>query len=312
MMDLLRSIAGFLYNADLLSTYGARLIDGLRITAIVVGVSFVVGFALAYPICLARMSRNPAIAGPALAYTTFFRGTPLLCQLYLVYYGAGELRPFLQSIGLWVFLREAFFCCLLAFTLNTAAYQAEIFRGALSAIAGGQREAAAALGLSGYRINRHVIWPQALLIALRPLGNELVSLIKASALSAIVTLLDLMGQTRFIFARTFDFTVYLYAALIYLAMTEVIRRIWGVMERRLSRHLARVPRIVGKAAAANLAMLEPVGPWRLGSLDTDPACSGFLGTQPEKSPVSPTDRGRAGNPLPDPRIGGGERLGSSH
>lgn len=258
MPDFIRSIVAFVYDADLMSTYGGRLLDGLRITVIVVGVSFVIGFALGYPICVARRSRNPIVAGLALAYTTFFRGTPLLCQLYLIYYGAGEMRPFLQSVGLWVFLKEAFFCCLLAFTLNTAAYQAEIFRGALSAISTGQREAAAALGLSAYRINRHVIWPQALLIALRPLGNELVSLIKASALSAIVTLLDLMGQTRFVFARTFNFTVYLYAAVIYLVMTEVIRRGWGIMERRLSRHLVRIPRIDGRAAAEP-ATLVPVG-----------------------------------------------------
>lgn len=259
MTDVVRTLVGFVYNADLLATYGARLIDGMRITGIVVGVSFVTGFLLAYPLCLARRSRNPLVAGLALGYTTFFRGTPLLCQLYLVYYGAGELRPFLQSIGLWVFLREAFFCCLLTFTLNTAAYQAEIFRGALNAISNGQREAAAALGLSRYRIDRHIIWPQALLIALRPLGNELVSLIKASALSAIVTLLDLMGQTRLIFARTFDFTVYLYAALIYLAATETIRRVWGVLERRLSHHLVRVPRIDDKAAAAEGPTLVRVG-----------------------------------------------------
>ena len=259
MPEALRNIIGFVYNADMLATYGGRLLDGLRITAIVVGVSFVIGFVLAYPLCLARMSRNPIVAGLAVGYTTFFRGTPLLCQLYLVYYGAGELRPLLQSLGLWVFFREAFFCCLLAFTLNTAAYQAEIFRGALNAVTKGQREAAAALGLSGYRINRHVIWPQTLLIALRPLGNELISLVKASALSAIVTLLDLMGQTRFVFARTFDFTVYLYAALMYLAVTEVIRRVWSIMERRLSRHLIRLPRIDGKAAAAGAPTLLPVG-----------------------------------------------------
>ena len=76
-----------------------------------------------------------------------------------------------------------------------------------------------------------------MLVALRPFGNELVGIIKASALAAIVTLLDLMGETRFIFARTFDFSVYLYAALIYLAITEGIRRLWVVLERALSRHL---------------------------------------------------------------------------
>ena len=231
----------FIWNKELLAEYGWRLIDGLRVTLTVVGISVSLGFLLAYPVCAARMSRNRILSGGALAYITFFRGTPLLCQLYLVYYGAGEFRPFLQTLGLWSFFREAYSCCLFAFTLNTAAYQAEIFRGALSAVPPGQREAAAALGLSPYRAARHVVWPQAFLVALRPLGNELIALIKASALAAIVTLLDLMGQTRFVFARTFDFSIYLYAALIYLAMTETIRRIWLVIERAFSRHLAAAP-----------------------------------------------------------------------
>jgi polar amino acid transport system permease protein len=101
----------------------------------------------------------------------------------------------------------------------------------------GQIEAAQALGLSKFAIARRVVWPQALLVAIRPLGNELIGIIKASALSAIVTLLDLMGQTRFVFARTFDFTIYLYCALIYLALTETIRRVLLAVERRNSRHL---------------------------------------------------------------------------
>jgi polar amino acid transport system permease protein len=234
----MQGLLGFLYNADLLSTYGWRLLDGLRITLIVVGLSASLGFLLAYPVCAARMSRNRIVSAAALAYITFFRGTPLLCQLYLVYYGAGEIRPALQSVGLWVIFREAFPCCIFAFTLNTAAYQAEIFRGALASVPKGQIEAATALGLSRSRVARHVVWPQAFLVALRPLGNELISLIKASALAAIVTLLDLMGETRFVFARTFDFSIYLYAAIIYLALTEVIRRIWLVIERAFSRHLA--------------------------------------------------------------------------
>jgi polar amino acid transport system permease protein len=118
-------------------------------------------------------------------------------------------------------------------------------RGAIASVSKGQREAAAALGLSPYRTARHVIWPQALLVALRPFGNELIGMIKASALAAIVTLLDLMGQTRFIFARTFDFSVYLYCAVIYLLMTEGIRRVWAVLERRLSRHklVSRAPQV---------------------------------------------------------------------
>ena len=233
----MNDFAGFIVNMPLLQEHGWRLLAGLQITVETVGIAVVLGFLLAIPLCRARMSRNPLLAWPALAYVAVFRGTPLLCQLYLVYYGAGEIRPALQSVGLWSVFRDAFFCCVFAFALNTAAYQAEIFRGALQSVPKGQLEAARALGLSPYRTMRSVILPQAFLVALRPLGNELVSMIKASALAAIVTLLDLMGQTRLVFARTFDFSIYLYAALIYLAMTETIRRVWGRVERRATAHL---------------------------------------------------------------------------
>jgi polar amino acid transport system permease protein len=237
MLQTLQDLAAFVFNFDLLRQYGWRLIEGLRITALVVSISVTIGFVLGYFVCRARMSKSRVLSGAAMLYSTFFRGTPLLCQLYLVYYGAGELRPLLSDLGLWWFFREAYYCCIFIFSVNTSAYQAEILRGALAAVPKGQIEAAASLGLSPYRIDRHVVWPQAFLMALRPLGNELVSMIKASALAAIVTLLDLFGETRFIFARTFDFSVYLYAALIYLAIVEIIRRLWAVMERGLSRHV---------------------------------------------------------------------------
>jgi polar amino acid transport system permease protein len=237
MLDALKDYLSFLFNFNLLSLYGWRLIGGLRITLEVVTISCSLGFVLAYPLSLARVSKNIVLSNAALAYVTLFRGTPLLCQLYLVYYGAGEIRPFLTSVGLWVVFREAFFCCLFTFALNTAAYQAEIIRGALGSISKYQIEAAAALGLSKFRISRHIVWPQAFLVALRPLGSEIISIIKASALVALVTLLDLMGQTRFIFAQTFDFSIYLYAAIVYLMTTEVIRRIVDTIARRYSRHL---------------------------------------------------------------------------
>lgn len=237
MMQALQNWFPLLFNFDLLDVYGYRFVSGFIITLKVVGSSCALGFFLAYPICRARMSRYMLLSKFALCYVTFFRGTPLLAQLYLVYYGAGEIRPELDSLGLWFFFKEAYFCCIFAFTLNTAAYQSEIFRGALSSVPKGQIEAAAALGLSKYAIARHVVWPQALLVAIRPLGNELITVIKASALAAIVTLLDLMGQTRFVFARTFDFSAYLYCAIIYLMMTETIRRVLGAIERKASRHL---------------------------------------------------------------------------
>jgi polar amino acid transport system permease protein len=240
-------------SLDILQTYGGRLLDGLIITVKVVTVSCSLGFLLSYPIARARMSRNILIAWPILAYVTFFRGTPLLCQLYLVYYGAGEFRSFFTDLNLWWFFREAFYCCIFAFTLNTAAYQGEIIRGAIQSVPKGQLEAARALGLSPYRVARHIVGTQAMLVALRPLGNELISIIKASALAAIVTLLDLMGQTRFIFAKTFDFSIYIYAAIVYLALTELVGRVWNWLERLLSRHM--VP--AGQVAQA---IIEPGRP----------------------------------------------------
>jgi polar amino acid transport system permease protein len=250
MWQTLQSMIGAVFDYDLLANYGYRLLLGLWMTVQVVLISCSIGFVLAYPICLARRSKNFIVSNIALCYITFFRGTPLLCQLYLLYYGAGEFRPFLQSINMWWFFREAFYCCIVAFTMNTSAYQAEIMRGALASVPKGQIEAATALGLSRYRVARHVIWPQAVLVALRPLSNELIGIIKASALAAIVTLLDLMGQTRYIFARTFDFSVYLYCAIIYLMLTEGIRRIVVRIERGLSRHKLVEVREVAAAPAA--------------------------------------------------------------
>ena len=251
----MEAFLAFVFNFALLDEWGMRLLRGLGVTAEIVLVSCSLGFVLAYPICRMRMSRNVLLSLPARGHVAFFRGTPLLCQLYLVYYGAGELRPLLTSAGLWWFFRDAFYCCIFTFTLNTAAYQAEILRGALLAVPKGQAEAARALGLSPLRVAWHVVWPQAILVTLRPLGNELIGIIKASALAAIVTLLDLMGQTRFVFARTFDFSIYLYAALIYLAITETISRLWNWMERGLSRHLLASRPV--SVPGANRTVAEP-------------------------------------------------------
>ncbi len=250
--DVLR----FVINTELLAQYGWRLLTGLQMTAAVVGLSFCLGFVLAWPVALARMSRRFAVSRLAASYIAVFRGTPLLCQLYLIYYGGGEFRPFFTEVGVWWFFRDAYYCCILSFTLNTAAYQAEILRGAIQSVPKGQVEAARALGLSWLAIMRHVVMPQALLVAIRPLGNELISVIKASALAAIVTLLDLMGQTRFVFARTFDFSIYLYCALIYLALTEMTRRVVEAIEMRLSRHV--------RAGAPSITVVAPKRRYRVG------------------------------------------------
>ena len=229
---------GWLVGSEVFQNYGCRMASGLWITMQLVAISVALGFALAIGLAVARLY-GPRWGQAAInGYTTFFRGTPLLCQLFLVYYGLGQFRPFWQDVGLWWFFREPFYCALLTFTVNTAAYQAEILRGAIQSVPRGQFEGALALGFHRWNSLRLVILPQAMILALRPLGNELIVMIKASAIASLVTLFDLMGATRLAFARSFDLSIYIYAAIIYLALVEIIRRIWDRLELRLTRHMA--------------------------------------------------------------------------
>ena len=110
-------------------------------------ISTVLGAMLSLPVAYARMSKNTVLSALAYGYVYFFRGTPLLAQTFLIYYGVGSFRPQLEAVGLWSFFREAWYCAILAFTLNTAAYQAEILRGAIESVPRGQWEGAASLGL---------------------------------------------------------------------------------------------------------------------------------------------------------------------
>jgi polar amino acid transport system permease protein len=227
------------WNPDLLSRYGSKYLSGLGVTLMLVGVAILLGAILSVPVAYARMSRNRILSGLSYAYVYFFRGTPLLAQAFLVYYGLGSFRPQLEAIGLWGFFRDAWYCAIFAFSLNTAAYQAEILRGAIESVSKGQWEGAASLGLSKLQTLWKVILPQALIVALRPYGNEIILMIKGSAIVAIITVYDLMGETRRAYSRTFDFQTYLWAALIYLAMVETLRNAIEWIERGITRHLKR-------------------------------------------------------------------------
>lgn len=224
-------------NFELLAKYGPRMLGGLAVTAELVVLSVVIGGLLALPIALARLSRSKPLNALSFAYIYFFRGTPLLAQVFLVYYGAGQFRVSFENAGLWWFFRDAFNCAALTFTLNTAAYQAEILRGAIKAVPRGQWEAADSLGLKPAVTFIRIILPQAFITALRPLGNEIILMIKGSAIASVVTVFDLMGATRLAFARSFDFQVYLWAAVLYLAIVETMRRIWDRLEKHITRHL---------------------------------------------------------------------------
>ncbi|TKT79168.1 ABC transporter permease [Aquamicrobium sp. LC103] len=227
------------WNQELFERYAPNYLSGLIVTIQLVTISIALGALLSAPIAYARMSKNRLLAWPAYAYVYFFRGTPLLAQAFLIYYGLGSFRPQLEALGLWTFFREAWYCAILAFTLNTAAYQAEILRGAVESVPRGQWEGAASLGLHKLRTFREIILPQAMIVALRPYGNEIILMIKASAIVAIITVYDLMGETRRAYSRTFDFQTYLWAALIYLMIVEALRHAIEWIERRIIKHLKR-------------------------------------------------------------------------
>jgi polar amino acid transport system permease protein len=227
------------WNSEAFAKYGPLYIEGLGVTLALVAIATVCGAILSIPIAYARMSRNGFLSGLAFAYVYFFRGTPLLAQTFLIYYGLGSFRLQLEVVGLWAFFREAWYCAIFAFSLNTAAYQAEILRGAIESVPRGQWEASASLGLHKLQTLWKIILPQAMIVALRPYGNEVILMIKGSAIVAIITVYDLMGVTQFAYARTFDFQTYLWAALIYLTVVEALRHLTDWIERWLTRHLIR-------------------------------------------------------------------------
>ena len=236
------ALARFLWTSwdpTFFERFGDKYWSGLLITVQLVAYSTFLGALLSVPVAFGRMSSNPLARYPAKAYIGFFRGTPLLAQLFLIYYGLGQFRPQLDAVGLWTFFREPWFCAVFVFTVHTAAYQAEILRGAIRSVPSGQWEGAGALGLHRFVTFRKVIVPQALLVALRPYGNEIVLMTKASALVAIITVLDVFGEARRAYSRTFDFQAYIWAALIYLALVIALETAWSWIERRLTRHLKR-------------------------------------------------------------------------
>ena len=219
-----------------------RLLDGAVLTLEITVVSLVVGLALAVPLAIMRLSPNPVLWMPVYGYILYFRGTPLLVQLFLVYYGSGQFRPFLDQIGLWVLFREAYFCAVLTLTLNTAAYTAEILRGAIQGVPRGDIEAARALGMSGTLLYRRIVLPKAFRIALPAYTNEVVFLLQATSLISIITLLDLTGVARIIVARSFEpYKLYITAGLIYLAMSYFFILLSRFIEHRLSGHMRERP-----------------------------------------------------------------------
>lgn len=208
------------------------LIEGFKLTIELTLISLVIGFLLAVILALAIESRYKIINIPSKIFVFYFRGTPLLVQLFLIYFGSGQFYDELESIGLWQYFREEYFCALLGLTLNTGAYTAEIFRKAMQNVNSGQIEAAKAIGMNKFNIFRRVIWPRAFRFALPSYGNEAVFLMQATSLVSLITLIDLTQSARNVIKVNFAyFEVFIAAALIYLAFSYLIIFIFKRLEK---------------------------------------------------------------------------------
>jgi octopine/nopaline transport system permease protein len=225
-----------------------RLLHGLPLTLQLAATSISAGFAIAIILAIA-LHNGPALATlPIRGYVAVFRGTPLLVQIFLIYYGLGQFRPTLQAMGVWSFFREPYWCVILALTLNTAAYGAEILRGSLQSVPHGQVEAARACGMSGVLLYRRIILPIALRQALPAYGNEIILMVKGTSLASVVTLLEMTGIAHQIISQTYRaIEVFVCAGALYLTLNFMITRALSGLEYRLSPHLrpaSGVPRVI--------------------------------------------------------------------
>lgn len=229
------------FNAIFLQ-YWPDLVSGALMTLRLAVTATVLGAIIALPLAIIRANGNRAGRSVVAVFVSFLRGTPMLAQLFLIYYGSGQFRAELQDLGLWSYFREPMFCALLTFTLNTAAYQTEILRGGIRSVPRGEVEAGSAIGMSRMTLYRRVVLPHAYRISLPALGNEFVLMVKGSAIASVVTILDLLGTTRLIFSRTFDFSIYLQAAIVYLVISYGISRLWRLLEHTMTPQYRR-PRV---------------------------------------------------------------------
>ena len=222
-----------IFTLQTLGYYG----EGLVTTVQLVFLSLVIGLVAAVPLAIGRGSRHRWISLPIFLYCYVFRGTPLLVQLYLIYYGVVFVEG-IHDTWLWVILEKPFVPALIAFTLNTAAYTTEIFRGAIKATARGEIEAARAYGMSDRLMLRRIVLPSAFRRALPAYGNEVIFMLHASAIASVVTIMDLTGAARFVYARFYaPFDAFLFVAAIYLCLTFAILYFFRWLERRLLAHL---------------------------------------------------------------------------
>ena len=214
-----------------------EMLSGIGLTFQLLFLSAVLGTTLAVILLLMRISGRWYLAWPTLVYIYIFRGTPILVQIFIIYYGLPQLE-FIRDSIFWPILREPFGCAILALTLNTGAYVSEILRGGVIGVDRGLNEAGAALGLKPRHRFVYITAPIAIRLCLPAYSNDIISLMKSTALASTITLLDMMGIARTIVAETYaPYEVFLSLMVIYLILTWIIQRGFGWMEKRMSRHV---------------------------------------------------------------------------
>ncbi len=213
--------------------------EGLVTTVQLVVLALALGLVLAVPVGLLASSNSVAATFLPKVYIYFFRGTPLIVQMYIIYYGAGQFEPLRESI-FWPIFKEAYSCALIAFALNTAAYTAEILRGAIIATPFGEIEAARASGMSKWMVMRRIVLPSSFRRALPAYGNEVIFMLHGSALAGVITIIDLFGVARIVNSRHFvPFESFITAGVFYLILTFAIIWIFKRIEFRWHAHLRR-------------------------------------------------------------------------
>jgi arginine/ornithine transport system permease protein len=212
--------------------------SGVLVTLKILLLALAFGLALAIPLGLMRVSKSPLVNFPAWLYTYVIRGTPMLVQLFLIYYGLAQFEAVRDSF-MWPYLSSATFCAVLAFAINTSAYSAEILAGSLKSTPHGEIEAAKAMGMSRFKLYRRILLPSALRRALPQYSNEVIMMLHTTSLASIVTLIDITGAARTVSSRFYmPFEAFITAGLFYLCLTFILVRLFKLAERRWLAYLA--------------------------------------------------------------------------
>jgi octopine/nopaline transport system permease protein len=224
-----------------LSSTMVTLLAALPMTLALFICSITLGGLLALLLVWMRTGGNPFLMNFAKAYIFVFRGSPLLIQMFLVFYGLGQFGIIRYSF-LWPLLREPFVCAVLSLALCTAGYTAEIFRGGIRAVSPKEIEAARSIGMSGFMLVRRILAPIAFRHALPAYSTEVVLMMKSTALASLVTVWEVTGVAQRLISHTYrTMEVFLCAAIIYLVLNFVILQAMGLLEYYLSRHRRAIP-----------------------------------------------------------------------